>query len=97
MEGKEIQEMPAQEKRSIIHLDLDAFFASVEVLKIPRYADFTTLTRQMALMVPTDDERALYRVALALLHGSWQRDRPIRLLCVAGRQLSPPSKQLSVW
>ncbi len=30
MGGKEIQKMPAQEKRSIIHLDLDAFFASVE-------------------------------------------------------------------
>ena len=30
MGGREIQKMPAQEKRSIIHLDLDAFFASVE-------------------------------------------------------------------
>ena len=59
-----------------------------------RYADFTTLTRQMSLAVPTDDERAIYRAARTLLRRAWQRGRPVRLLGVAGRDLSPPPGQL---
>jgi DNA polymerase-4 len=62
-----------------------------------RYADFTTLTRQMTLMVPTDDEREIYRAALALLKRAWDREEPVRLLGVAGRHLSPPPGQLSLW
>jgi DNA polymerase-4 len=59
-----------------------------------RYSDFTTLSRQMRLAVPTDDERDIYRAALALLRRAWQRGRPVRLLGVAGRGLSPPAGQL---
>jgi len=59
-----------------------------------RYADFTTLTRQMSLAVPTDDERAIYRAARMLLRRAWERGRPVRLLGVAGRDLSPPAGQL---
>ena len=62
-----------------------------------RYTDFTTLTRQMALMVPTDDEREIYRAALVLLKRAWQQGQPVRLLGVAGRHLSPPPGQLSLW
>jgi DNA polymerase-4 len=59
-----------------------------------RYADFTTLTRQMRLAVPTDEERVIYRAALILLRRAWERGRPVRLLGVAGRDLSPPAGQL---
>jgi DNA polymerase-4 len=59
-----------------------------------RYSDFTTLTRQTRLSVPTDDEREIYRAALALLSRAWQRGRPVRLLGVAGRDLTPPVGQL---
>jgi DNA polymerase-4 len=62
-----------------------------------RYADFTTLTRQMTLSVPTDDEEEIYRAALTLLRRVWQRGRPVRLLGVAGRQLSPPVGQLPLF
>lgn len=62
-----------------------------------RYADFTTLTRQMTLSVPTDDEEEIYGAALILLRRVWQRGRPIRLLGVAGRQLSPPVGQLPLF
>jgi DNA polymerase-4 len=62
-----------------------------------RYGDFTTLTRQMRLAVPTDDEKVIYRAALALLWRAWQRGRPVRLLGVAGRHLTPPVRQLSLW
>jgi DNA polymerase-4 len=62
-----------------------------------RYADFTTLTRQMALDVPTHDAELIYRAARTLLRRTWQRGRPVRLLGVAARQLSPPAGQLPLW
>jgi DNA polymerase-4 len=67
--------------------------AGTVVLKL-RYADFSTMTRQTRLAVPTDDERVIYRTALALLRREWQRGRPVRLLGVAGRRLSSPVGQL---
>jgi DNA polymerase-4 len=59
-----------------------------------RYGDFTTLTRQMTLAVPTDDEQAIFRAARMLLERSWQRGRPVRLLGVATRRLCAPPRQL---
>jgi DNA polymerase-4 len=70
--------------------------AGTVALKL-RYGDFTTLTRQMRLAVPTDDEKVIYRAALALLRRAWQQGRPVRLLGVAGRHLAPPVGQLSLW
>ena len=70
--------------------------ASTVAIKL-RYGDFTTLTRQMRLAVPTDDERTIYRAALVLLKRTWERGRPVRLLGVAGRDLSPPAGQLSLF
>lgn len=67
--------------------------AGTVTLKL-RYADFTTLDRQMTLAVPTDDEHALFRAAQSLLERSWQRGRPVRLLGVAARRLSAPPRQL---
>ena len=61
-----------------------------------RYANFETLTRQMRLAVPTDDEQEIYRTSLVLLKRAWQQERPVRLLGVAARQLSPPTRQLSL-
>jgi DNA polymerase-4 len=62
-----------------------------------RYADFTTLTRQMTLDVPTDDDEIIYQAALVLLRRAWRRGRPVRLLGVAGRHLSSSVGQLSLW
>jgi DNA polymerase-4 len=74
-------------------LKRDGVAAETVAIKL-RYTDFTTLTRQMRLSVPTDDEREIYRAALALLRRAWRRGRPVRLLGVAGRELSPPTGQL---
>jgi DNA polymerase-4 len=59
-----------------------------------RFADFTTLTRQMTLSVPTDDTSEIYHAAQILLHRVWRRGQRVRLLGVTGRQLSPPVGQL---
>jgi len=47
-----------------------------------RYHDFTTLTRQTRLDVPTQDERVLRAAALELLRRAALPDKPIRLLGV---------------
>jgi DNA polymerase-4 len=78
------------------HLKRQGTAAGTVAIKL-RYHDFTTLTRQMRLSVPTDDEREIYRAALVLLRRAWQRGRPVRLLGVAARELSPPTGQLSLW
>jgi DNA polymerase-4 len=62
-----------------------------------RYADFTTLTRQLTLAVATDDEVEIYAVALRLLERAWDPGQPVRLLGVAGRNLGAPTGQLPLW
>jgi DNA polymerase-4 len=59
-----------------------------------RYADFTTLTRQMTLAVPTSDDQMIRQAATTLFQRTWQRGRPVRLLGVAVRRLTPPAGQL---
>ena len=75
------------------HLSKAELAACTVAIKL-RYADFTTLTRQMRLAVPTDDERLIYRAALVLLKRAWQRGRPVRLLGVGCRDLSTSARQL---
>jgi DNA polymerase-4 len=58
-----------------------------------RYADFTTLSRQTKLVVPTDDETAIYQAALRLWQGVWQRGRAVRLIGVTGQRLCPAGQQ----
>jgi DNA polymerase IV len=62
-----------------------------------RYGDFTTLTRQMTLPLPSDDAVEIYRAALTLLERAWEPGRPVRLLGVGAHQLSQPSGQLSLF
>jgi DNA polymerase-4 len=62
-----------------------------------RYSDFTTLTRQMTLPLPTDDERVIYRVACTLVGRAWEQGRPVRLLGIAARALARPAAQLPLW
>ena len=59
-----------------------------------RYADFETLSRQMRLSVPTDDEVEIYGASLGLFSRTWHDGRSVRLLGVSARQLSPPTGQL---
>lgn len=59
-----------------------------------RYSDFTTLTRQLTLDVPTDNEQMIFWAAQTLLHRAWQPGRPVRLLGVAARRLTRPAGQM---
>jgi len=52
---------------------------------------------RMSLDVPTDDAKMIYQAALVLLRQTWDRERAIRLLGVAGDNLSPLSAQLPLF
>ena len=69
---------------------------STVVIKL-RYSDFTTLSRQMALGAPTDDERVICQAALTLFKRTWTPARPVRLLGVGVRRLESSAGQLSLW
>jgi DNA polymerase-4 len=62
-----------------------------------RYADFTTLSRQMTLDVPTSDEEIIYQAACTLWQRVWEQGRPVRLLGISVRHLSPAAGQLPLW
>lgn len=62
-----------------------------------RYADFTTLSRQMTLDVPTSDAEIIYQAARTLWQRVWLRGRPVRLLGVSVRRLSPAAGQMTLW
>ncbi len=62
-----------------------------------RYSDFSTLSRQMSLSVPIDDEVEIYRAALTLFQRAWEPGRPIRLLGVGGHRLTESTGQLALW
>ncbi len=78
------------------HLQSAGLACGTIALKL-RYADFTTLTRQMTLSAPTNDALLIYQAALAMFRRSWERGRPVRLLGVSGRRLSSLVGQLTLW
>ncbi len=61
-----------------------------------RYSDFTTFTRQTTLPQPTDIDQEIFATAWTLFEVNWNK-RAIRLIGVAGRQLSPAARQLDLF
>jgi DNA polymerase IV len=67
---------------SVAHeLQHEGYLARTVVLKL-RYGDFTTLTRQTTLRVPTMDADAIKECALQLLKTHWNQKRALRLIGV---------------
>jgi DNA polymerase-4 len=62
-----------------------------------RWADFTTLTRQLTLELATDQDKDIYQAALSLFHRTWPPGKPVRLLGVGVSSLGAPIRQLSLW
>jgi len=70
--------------------------ASTIAIKV-RYSDFSTLSRQMTLASPTDDEQEIQQVAVMLFRQVWKKRQAIRLLGVAARHLCACTGQLRLW
>lgn len=75
---KYLGEMSADVARQ---LQREGFRARTVVLKL-RYGDFTTLTRQFTLHVPTADAEEIRDMALRLLKAHWNTRRALRLVGV---------------
>jgi DNA polymerase-4 len=99
--AEQLWHLSQQVSAHLHRLDLSAQTIAIKL----RYADFTTLSRQITVDRPTADEAEIYRTALALLRSTWQRGRPVRLLGVAARRLASPedhpatvqAEQLPLW
>jgi DNA polymerase-4 len=61
-----------------------------------RWPDFTTLTRQVSLPYPTDQEAVLLPLAQRLLAQAWSEGQAVRLLGVGVGSLEVP-RQLNLW
>ncbi len=62
-----------------------------------RWPDFTTLTRQITLAQPTDQDNQIFAASLQLFSQVWQPGKAIRLLGVGVSGLGPVIRQLSLW
>jgi len=62
-----------------------------------RWANFTTLSRQLTLPKPTSDDREIYAAVKELFNQTWQKGKPVRLLGVGVTQFSTQASQLTLW
>jgi DNA polymerase-4 len=65
-------------------------------LKI-RWPDFTTPTRQLTLLQPTDESELIAEAALRLFGQIWTSEQAVRLIGVGVSGLGSPPRQLSLW
>jgi DNA polymerase-4 len=62
-----------------------------------RWPDFTTLTRQVTLHQPTDQDDEIFHAALGLLHTVRPSGKAVRLIGVGVSRLGAPVRQLELW
>ena len=62
-----------------------------------RWPDFTSLTRQVSLPQPTDQDEQIYALALALLGKVRKKGQAVRLIGVGVSGLGAPLRQLELW
>lgn len=74
----------------------DDFAGTTVRLKL-RWPDFTTLTRQVTLRQPTDQDGVVFDAILTLFHSVWKPGLSVRLLGVGVSGLGPGQHQLSLW
>ncbi len=62
-----------------------------------RWADFSTITRQITLPSATNLDRDIFDQAILLFRENWRVGRPVRLIGVGVSGLGPPVHQLYLW
>ena len=62
-----------------------------------RWSDFTTLTRQITLPHPTDQDDEIYAAARKLLDANWNPGQPVRLIGVGISGFGTPQRQIGLW
>ncbi len=77
-------------------LRLDGIGGSTVKIKL-RWPDFTTLTRQVTLSQPTDQDEQIYVTALSLLGKVRKKGQAVRLIGVGVSGLGAPLRQMELW
>jgi DNA polymerase-4 len=62
-----------------------------------RWPDFTTLTRQVSLPQPTDQDEQIYMLALDLVGKVRSKGQAVRLIGVGVSGLGAPLRQMELW
>jgi DNA polymerase-4 len=62
-----------------------------------RWSDFTTLTRQVKVPQPTDQDGEIYRAAASLFDATWPKNKPVRLIGVGVSGLGAQQRQLELF
>lgn len=62
-----------------------------------RWPDFTTITRQVKLSQPTDQDGEILQAALRLFKRAWRKGRAVRLMGVGMTDLGHPMRQLTLF
>ena len=62
-----------------------------------RWADFTTITRQVTLEEPTDLDAEISAAVVMLFDKAWSDGQPVRLIGVGVSGLREPVQQLGLW
>lgn len=75
----------------------EAGLAGVTVRLKLRWSDFTTITRQRRLPLPTDQDGEILQAAQELFERAWREGRPVRLLGVGVSGLAPLTRQLGLF
>jgi DNA polymerase-4 len=74
----------------------EKFCATTVKIKL-RWPDFSTITRQVSLALPTDQDQEIFEAAWGLFVKEWRSKMPVRLIGVGVSGLRPPARQLSLF
>jgi DNA polymerase-4 len=88
-----LQKLSRQVASRLLKSELSGSTIKVKI----RWPDFTTITRQMTLTLPTDQESQIFNAANQLFLREWQPGKAVRLLGVGVSSLQESSRQLSLW
>lgn len=79
-----------------IQLQRENLSGTIIKLKL-RWPDFTTLSRQVTLSIPTQQSEVISQTAQQLLEKTWKPPRKVRLIGVGISGFSKSVRQLSLW
>jgi DNA polymerase-4 len=88
-----LRELSAEVGRRLRQADIAGTTVKIKL----RWPDFTTLTRQVTMSQPTDQDEEIYRLALDLLGKVRAKGKAVRLIGVGVSGLCPPLRQLELW
>jgi nucleotidyltransferase/DNA polymerase involved in DNA repair len=88
---KTIQRLSNHVSRRLAKKHLQATTIKIKI----RWADFTTITRQVTISQPTNKVNVINKSAEKLFHNAWNSGKPVRLIGVGVSGLAP--EQLNLW